>query len=120
MLESANLVLSSNITVQDRDRPKDEVILSSLKADNLSPQVRAVTLLTAAVSRHLANNYPNSTHSRVGVDVVLKVYIDNVIVDKFSNVTNHLTGQALIYSEWFRSAIHLRHILTVYLFTSAK
>lgn len=59
MLESANLVLSSNITVQDSDRPKDEVIYQSLNADESVPAGTQSALLSAAVfPPHLAQQLP--------------------------------------------------------------
>jgi len=94
MLESASLVLSTNITVQDSDRPKDEVIYQSLNADELVP---AGTTISVTVS----SGVPASSSATItltlpdqgsGVDGVLKVYMDNVIVDSVSNVTILLNG----------------------------
>jgi serine/threonine-protein kinase len=95
MLESANLVLSSNVTVEDSDRPKDEVIWQSLNPDDSVPAGTAISVVVssgvpASSSATITLKLPNQGS---GVDGVLKVYIDNVIVDSVSNVTILLNGK---------------------------
>ncbi|HZJ77450.1 MAG TPA: Stk1 family PASTA domain-containing Ser/Thr kinase [Clostridia bacterium] len=94
MLESANLVLSDNVTRQDSDKPQDEVVGQSINAGDPVPVGTAISVVVstgipASSSASIKFKLPNIG---AGVDGVLKVYMDNVIVDNVSNVTMLLNG----------------------------
>ncbi len=94
MLESAGLVLSTNVTTQDSDKPKDQVIGQSLNADDSVPAGTSISVtvssgVPASSSATIKLKLPNCGS---GVDGVLKVYIDNIIVDDVSNITILLNG----------------------------